>query len=165
MIGITYPKFCSADIPPGCLTSGILLRRHYTQMSHIQNSSPSTFHPNISHPTLDAGWEKRAFQIPRSDISGSFDSAYPESFFSKLRKSTIQCFKRWAIQSWNEGITVIASRSLQDEGRMLHDCEISLWLQKCCPFPTKISQPFCTVPRCSPEASWYVRPTFWDILL
>ena len=23
---------------------------------------------------------------------------------------------------------------------------------------------FCIVPRCSPEASWYLRPTFWDIL-
>ena len=29
----------------------------------------------------------------------------------------------------------------------------------------RVSQPFCTIPRCSPEASWYVWPTFWDILL
>ena len=29
----------------------------------------------------------------------------------------------------------------------------------------RVSQPFCTVPRCSPKASRYVRPTFWDILL
>nr|CAN68247.1 hypothetical protein VITISV_005940 [Vitis vinifera] len=27
----------------------------------------------------DAGWESRAFQLPRSDISGSSNSAYPES--------------------------------------------------------------------------------------
>ena len=26
-------------------------------------------------------------------------------------------------------------------------------------------QPFCTVLRCSPEASRYLRPTLWDILL
>ena len=65
----------------------------------------------------------------------------------KLRKSTIQCFKRYAIRSWNEGVTVIARRSLQAEGRMLHDCEISLWLRKCYPFAVKISQPFCTVQR------------------
>ncbi|RVW91407.1 hypothetical protein CK203_038590 [Vitis vinifera] len=45
---------------------GILLRRHSTQMFHIRN--------------FDAGWEKRAFQLPRSHISGSSDSAYPESF-------------------------------------------------------------------------------------
>ena len=25
-------------------------------------------------------------------------------------------------------------------------------------------QPFCTVLRCSPEASWYLPPIFWDIL-
>ena len=29
----------------------------------------------------------------------------------------------------------------------------------------RVSQPFCTVLRCSPEASRYLRPTFWDILL
>ncbi|KAL6342735.1 hypothetical protein AAG906_016569 [Vitis piasezkii] len=45
-------------------------------MSHIRNSASSTFHPDLSHPALDAGWERRAFQFPRSDISGSFDSAY-----------------------------------------------------------------------------------------
>ena len=52
--------------PPGCLSSGIMLCRHSTQMFHILN--------------FDAGWERRAFQLPRSHISGSSDSAYPESF-------------------------------------------------------------------------------------
>ena len=28
----------------------------------------------------------------------------------------------------------------------------------------RVSQIFCTVPRCSPEAFWHVPPTFWDIL-
>ena len=27
--------------------------------------------PDISHPAPDAGWERRAFQLPRSDMSGS----------------------------------------------------------------------------------------------
>ena len=45
---------------------------------------------------------------------------------SKLRKSKIQCFKRYTIQSWNKGVTSIASRSLQAEGRILHGCEITL---------------------------------------
>ena len=58
--------------------------------------------PDISHSMLDAGWERRAFQLPRLDISGSADSTYPESF------ATI----------------------------------------------------FCTVLRCSPEASRYLRLTF-----
>ncbi|KAL6334627.1 hypothetical protein AAG906_019483 [Vitis piasezkii] len=48
-----------AAIPPRCITSGILLRRHSTRMSHIRNSSPQTFHPDFSHPALDAGWERR----------------------------------------------------------------------------------------------------------
>ena len=78
---VSHPKFCchrhstrmshirnsaAADIPPGCLTSRILLRRHSIRIFHIRNS--------------DAGWERRAFQLPRIDISGSADSAYPESF-------------------------------------------------------------------------------------
>ncbi|KAL6310775.1 hypothetical protein AAG906_007419 [Vitis piasezkii] len=31
--------------------------------------------------------------------------------------------------------------------KILHGCEITLLLRKCCPFATKISQPFCTVQR------------------
>ena len=48
---------------------------------------------------------------------------------SKLRKSTIQCFKWCAIRSWNEGVTAIGSRLLQAEGRILHGCEITLLLR------------------------------------
>ena len=90
----TYPLkesgwSCSAEISLRYLTSGILLCRHSTRMSHIRNSSPPTFHPDISHPALDAGWERRAFQLPRSDVSGSTDSAYPESFAAILHSATV----------------------------------------------------------------------------
>ncbi|RVW70792.1 hypothetical protein CK203_058050 [Vitis vinifera] len=50
---------CASHIPPGCLISGILLRQHSTRMYHIRNSSPPSFHPDISHPVPDAGWERR----------------------------------------------------------------------------------------------------------
>nr|CAN67209.1 hypothetical protein VITISV_017003 [Vitis vinifera] len=33
-------NFCSADIPPGCLTSRILLRRHSTRMFRIRRLTP-----------------------------------------------------------------------------------------------------------------------------
>ena len=57
-------------------------------------------------------------------------------FVSNLRKSTIQCFKWCTIRSWNEGVTAIASRSLQAEGRILHSVAKS-------PFCWEmISQPF-----------------------
>ena len=49
---VSHPKLCPADVPPSL---------------------------DISHPTPDAGQERRAIQLPRSDMSGSFDSAYPES--------------------------------------------------------------------------------------
>ena len=45
--------------------------------------------PDISHPAPDAGWERRAFQLPRSDVSGSTDSAYPESFAAILHSATV----------------------------------------------------------------------------
>ena len=60
---ISHPKFGSlCDVPPS---------------------------PDISHPALDAGWERRAFQLPRSDISGSSDSAYPESFAAILHSAAV----------------------------------------------------------------------------
>ena len=42
---------------------------------------------------------------------------------SKLRKSRIQCFKRCVIRSWNEGVTAIASRSLQSVAKSAFCCE------------------------------------------
>ena len=110
---VSHPEFCSVDIPPRCLTSRTLLRRHSIRMSHIQNSAPPPFHPDvphpefcsvaippgcltsgtfhsdISHPTPDARWERRAFQLPRSDISGSSNSVYPESFIAILHSATV----------------------------------------------------------------------------
>ena len=59
---ISHPEFCPANIPPS---------------------------PDISHPTPDAGWERKTFQLPRTDMSGSFDSAYPESFASILHSATV----------------------------------------------------------------------------
>ena len=36
--GVSHPEFLSAAIPSGCLTPGILLRRHSTRISHIRNA-------------------------------------------------------------------------------------------------------------------------------
>ena len=56
---ISHPEFCPTDVPPS---------------------------PDISHPAPDAGWEKRAIQFPQSDMSGSSNSAYPESICSQQFK-------------------------------------------------------------------------------
>ena len=80
---------------------------------------------------------------------------------SKLRKSTIQFFKRCAIRSWNEEVTVIASQSLQVEGSILQSVAKSPF---CCKV---ISQPFCTVGCISfwsfpiYVASWKLRTSRW----
>ena len=61
---IPHPEFCPANflVPPS---------------------------PDISHPVPDAGWKRRVFQLPRSDISGSSDSAYPKSFAAILHSATM----------------------------------------------------------------------------
>ena len=59
---IPHPEFCPGDVPPS---------------------------PDISHPAPDAGWERKAFQLPRSDISESSDSAYPESFAAILHSAAV----------------------------------------------------------------------------
>ena len=90
----------------GCLTSGILLRRHSILVYHIRNSSPPTFHPDISHPefyptdvppsldishpTHDARWERGAIQLPSSGMSGS--SFY--NFFFKPFQSILSFILR-----------------------------------------------------------------------
>ena len=100
----TWGRILSGRHPTfsGCLTSGILsgptsppspdvshpefylLTSHLLRMSHIRNSVRPTFHLiRIFHIWPDAGWERRAIQFPRSDMSGSSDNAYPESFRSR----------------------------------------------------------------------------------
>ncbi|WJZ89754.1 hypothetical protein VitviT2T_008949 [Vitis vinifera] len=66
----------------GCLTSGIMSGRRPTFSGCLTSGILSASVPpslDISHPTPDTGWERRAIQLPRSDMSGSSDSAYPES--------------------------------------------------------------------------------------
>ena len=77
---------------------------------------------------------------------------------SNLRKPKIQCFKRYTIRSWNEGVTSIASWSLQAEGRILHSAAKSPF---CCEM---ISQPFCTVLWISPwsfPSHWKSNTASW----
>nr|CAN69601.1 hypothetical protein VITISV_007657 [Vitis vinifera] len=59
---IPHPEFCPGDVPPS---------------------------PDVSHPTDISGWERRAFQLPWSDISGSADSANPESFADILHSAVV----------------------------------------------------------------------------
>ena len=81
---VSHPELFSASIPSGCLTPGILLRRHsilmshirnsarptfyLIRMSHIWNSSPSPFHPDVSHP-----------EFYPADVQPSSDVSHPES--------------------------------------------------------------------------------------
>ena len=54
---------------------------------------------------------------------------------SKIRKSIIQCFKRFANRSWNEEVRAIGRRSLQAEGQFCRAAKSA--------FGCEISQPFC----------------------
>ena len=116
---VVIPSNCR-HFPPGCITSGIRLPPPFHPDVHIQNSATAAIPPGCPHPEFscrrhytrmfcirnsDARWERRAFQLPRSHVSRSAYSAYPESFAAILHSAAM-----------------------------------------------------------SPEASRYVRPTFWDIL-
>ena len=57
---ISHPEFCPADVPSS---------------------------PDISHLALDAGCERRAFQLPWSNISESADSTHPEDFTAILHSA------------------------------------------------------------------------------
>ena len=113
-------------IPPGCLTSGILLRRHSTQMYYIRNSVPPSFHPDVSHPKFCSA------DIP------------PGCLTSGTHLLRIFCIRR-----------------MMPDGRggrfnfpgQTHPDPLIVLIRR-------VSQPFCTVLRCSPEASRYVRPKF-----
>ena len=91
-LDVSHPEFCSTDIPPGCLTSRILLRRHSIRIFRIRRLMPDG--------------RRGRFNFP--------GQTYPDLLIALTRR---------------------------------------------------VSQPFCTMLRCSPEASRYLRPIFWDILL
>lgn len=85
---------------------------------------------------------------------------------SKIGKSTIQCFKRFANQSWNEEVRANGSRSLQAEGQFRRaaksafGCEINLRLRNdfaAILFVCEISQPFC-----APAKFSWVLPVICD---
>ena len=85
---------------------------------------------------------------------------------SKLGKLAIQCFKRCMIQSWNEGVTAIGSRSLKAEGQFRRaaksafGCEITRgWLRNGVLHAAKFRSHLARL-RNSPEASRYLQPTF-----
>ena len=59
-LDIPHPEFCPVDVPPS---------------------------PDVSHPTPAVGWERKAFQLPWSDISRSAKSTHPESFAAILHSA------------------------------------------------------------------------------
>ncbi|WJZ81309.1 hypothetical protein VitviT2T_001158 [Vitis vinifera] len=78
-------RIATHDIPHSTRV-GILSCRLSTFSGYLTSGIPSADippSPDISHPVPDAGWERRAFQLPRSDMSGSSDSAYPESICNR----------------------------------------------------------------------------------
>ena len=77
---ISQPPLYPAD-----LTTAIIPGRSHSRHSTRSISQPQFYlsdvppSPDISHLAPSAGWERRTIQLPRVDMSGSFDNAYPDS--------------------------------------------------------------------------------------
>ena len=77
----------------------------------------------------------QSFQPPLEQFLKS--NLYILYVFSKIRKSTIQFFKRFMNRSWNEEFRAIGSRSLQAEGQFRRAAKSTFGCEM-------ISQPSCS---------------------
>ena len=80
---------------------------------------------------------------------------------SNIRKSTIQCFKRCAIRSWNKGVRAIGSRSLQAEGQFRRAAK---WFRNHLVRLWNFAAILCAC-EILLSASRYLQPTLLDIFL
>ena len=89
---ISLIRRLSADVPLGYLISG---------------ACPPPFHPDISHlaPPV-AGWERMTIQLPRADMSGSFDNAYPEC---ALELSAIPTLISWGLNHQTSRLSLLSA--------------------------------------------------------
>ena len=139
----------------------------------------SSFHPgrnSIRLPPLSTRmyhiWHSVAAAIPSGCITSGI--LLPPSFHPDVLHPVF-CYRRHSIRMshiWNSTVAAIPSGCLTfgiltSDGRGEHfnfpgqtypDPLIALT-------PEEFRSQFCTVPRCSPEASRYVRPTSLDIFL
>ena len=74
---------------------------------------------------------------------------------SKIRNSEIQCFKRCAIQSWNEGVTAVRSQTPQAESQLRSAAKSAFYCEV-------ISQPFLCVCEISQTSFSLVN---WSLVL
>ncbi|RVX03782.1 Pol polyprotein [Vitis vinifera] len=139
-----------------------LLHRHSTEMSHIWNSAPPPFHPDVLHPEfcsvaippgcLTSGILLRRHSTRMSHIRNSApppfhpDVSHPEFCSAAIPPG--------CLTSSTHLLRIFRIRCLTPDGRG----ERFNFPGQTYPDPLialirRVSQPFCIVPRCSPEAS------------
>ena len=119
-----------AAISPGCIISEILLHRHSTRMSHMRIRERTAIPPGC----ITFGILLRRHSTRKSHIRNS------------SRRHSIQIF--------------CIRRLMPDERGRRFNFSSQTYPDPLTVPTRRVSQPFCTVPRCSPETSRYVRPTF-----
>ena len=123
-----YPNGNHSSFHPG--RNSIWLPPHSTRMSHIRNSSVPPFHLDVSHPEFICA------VIPPGCLTSGIH----------LRRHSIRIFCIRHLTPDGRG------ERFNFPGQTYPDPLIAL-IQR-------VSQPFCTVLRCSPKASKYLRLTF-----
>ena len=135
-------------------------RRHSTRMYHIRNSATPTFHPDISPPTFHPDKGARCHSTRMYHIRNSAAPPFhPDvSHLESSRRHSIRIFHR------HHSTRMYHIRRLTPNGRGgRFNFPGQTYPDPLIALTRRVSQIFCTVPRCSPEASRYLPPTFWDI--
>ena len=89
----------------GYFTAAILSGRHPTLSGYLTTailSARRSTSSDISHSAPAAGWERRTIQLPRADMSRSFDNGYPDSI----------CGQRFTLHPDNLARQILAIRRI-----------------------------------------------------
>ena len=119
---------------------------------------PPPFHPDVSHPEFYC----RRHSIRMSHIRNSAAAAIPSGCLTSeiLTPDRRGEYLNFPGQTYPDHLIALTRRVSQPF------CTVPRCLLKLPDMSDRYFEIFfCTVPRCSLKASKYLRPTFWDILL
>ena len=140
---LTFGWSCSAAIPSGYFASG----QHSTRMSYIRMELLRRHYTRMSHIRIGARRHYTRMSHIRMEL-------LPPTFHPDVSHSAhsiwIFCIQTYPDAGWERSVFQLLRLDISRSSNSA--------------YPESFATIFCTVPRCSPEASRYVPQTFGDIL-